>query len=77
MNKFYATGAMKQGIGTVSSTKAKTPGTIRAGTDPMPMKTPSWPGLPGKTQPRDRSAGVPEEKVYAVARGLRGGTDND
>lgn len=25
----------------------------------MPMRSPSWPGLPGGTQPRDRSGGVP------------------
>lgn len=42
----------------------------------MPMRTASWPGLPGKAGP-DRSNGVPEEKVYAMAQGLRGGVDND
>lgn len=24
----------------------------------LPMRTANWPGLPGKTQPRDRSGGV-------------------
>lgn len=42
----------------------------------MPMRTAAWPGLPGKAGP-DRSNGVPEEKVYACAQGLRGGKDND
>lgn len=40
----------------------------------MPERTASWPSLPGKTGP-DRSAGVPEEKVYAFAQGLRGGKE--
>ena len=29
---------------------------------PDPMKTAAWPGLPGKTQPKDRSNGVPRLK---------------
>ncbi len=36
------------------------------------MSVPSWPGLPGKSGP-DRSAGVPEVKIYAQANGIRGG----
>lgn len=44
--------------------------------DGLNMSTASWPGLPGKPGP-DRSAGMPEEKIYAVAQGLRGGVDND
>lgn len=40
----------------------------------MPERTAAWPGLPGKSGP-DRSAGVPEEKVYAYAQGLRGGKE--
>jgi hypothetical protein len=39
--------------------------------------TASWPGLPGKTQSRDRSLGFPEEKIYVRAAGLRGGAEND
>lgn len=42
----------------------------------MPERTASWPSLPGKAGP-ERSNGVPEEKVYAFAQGLRGGKDND
>lgn len=42
----------------------------------MPMRTARWPGLPGEAGP-DRSAGAPEEKVYAFAQGLRGGSDED
>lgn len=38
--------------------------------------TASWPGLPGKAQ-KDRSWGVHEEKVYATAKGIRGGVDDD
>jgi hypothetical protein len=26
----------------------------------MPMKTANWPGLPGKTQPKARNAGIPK-----------------
>ena len=40
-------------------------------------RTASWPGLPGKAQSKDRSLGVPEEKIYAAAQGLRGGKDSD
>lgn len=43
----------------------------------MPERTANWPGLPGKAQPKDRSLGYPEEKVYAKAEGLRGGKDVD
>ena len=42
----------------------------------MPMRTASWPGLPGKSGP-NRANGTPEEKIYAYARGLCGGMDND
>lgn len=42
----------------------------------IPMRTAKWPGLPGKAGP-DRSAGVPEEKVYPYAQGIRGGSDDD
>jgi len=40
----------------------------------MPMRTANWGGLPGKAGP-DRSNGVPEEKIYACAQGLRGGKE--
>lgn len=40
------------------------------------VSSPNWPGLPGKAGP-DRSNGVPEEKIYASAQGLRGGADAD
>lgn len=43
----------------------------------LPMRVASWPGLPGPAQKMDRSNGVPEEKVYAQATGLRGGKDDD
>ena len=36
----------------------------------------NWPGLPGKSQ-RDRSRGIPEEKIYAQSLGLAGGNDGD
>lgn len=40
------------------------------------VSSPSWPGLPGKSGP-DRANGIPEEKIYASAQGLRGGADAD
>lgn len=40
------------------------------------MSGPNWPGLPGKTQ-RERNRGIPEEKIYASAQGIRGGSDGD
>lgn len=43
----------------------------------LPMRTASWPSLPGKSQSKDRANGIPEEKVYAYAQGLRGGVDDD
>lgn len=36
----------------------------------MPEKTAAWPGLPGKAQPRDRSAGVKKCKSYVKSEGL-------
>lgn len=45
--------------------------------DSLNIRTAAWPGLPGPAQPRDRSNGVPEEKVYAQAMGLRGGRDDE
>lgn len=41
----------------------------------LPMRTAGYPGLPGKAQSRDRANGVPEEKIYASAEGLRGGKE--
>lgn len=32
--------------------------------------SPSWGGLPGKTQPRSRSAGVRPVKTYVQSKGL-------
>ena len=43
----------------------------------LKMSVPKWPGLPGKAQSKDRAQGIPEEKVYAQAEGLRGGKDED
>lgn len=40
------------------------------------MSVANWPGLPGKAGP-DRAQGMPEEKIYAQAKGIRGGTDGD
>ena len=36
----------------------------------MPMKTSGWPGVPGKTQPRDRSGGVKKPPVHVKQEGL-------
>jgi len=36
----------------------------------MPMKTASWPGVPGKTQPKDRSGGVKKANVHVKSEGL-------
>ena len=33
-------------------------------------KAANWPGLPGTTQPSDRSAGVKKLKAYAMSKGL-------
>lgn len=44
--------------------------------DTVTIRTAKWPGLPGKAGP-DRSNGVPEEKVYPFAQGIRGGSDDD
>lgn len=37
---------------------------------PMPEKCPNYPGLPGKSQPRNRSSGTPKAKVYPKSEGL-------
>lgn len=37
---------------------------------PMPEKTASWPGVPGPTQPRDRSAGVKKVKQWPHHEGV-------
>ena len=37
---------------------------------PMPMRTINWPGLPGKTQPKDRSGGDRKVKVHPVSKGI-------
>jgi hypothetical protein len=65
-------------VGQVKKTSAEYAGPKR-GSDSVPslnMSGPSWPALPGKSGP-DRSAGFPEEKVYAQAKGLAGGADGD
>lgn len=36
---------------------------------PMPMKEPTWGGLPGKTQP-DRSGGTKKCKCFAKSEGI-------
>lgn len=40
------------------------------GATPKPERTASWGALPGKTQPRDRSAGKPRCPVYPKSKGL-------
>lgn len=32
--------------------------------------TANWGGLPGKTQPKDRSGGTPKVKIYPQSKGL-------
>jgi hypothetical protein len=44
------------------------------GSTSVPERTANWPGLPGKGG-TDRSNGSPEEKIYATAKGLRGGKE--
>lgn len=59
MNKDYAESGLKLGLGTGSKKQSKTPGQTSPASDSLPMGSPSWPGVPGKTQPRSRSAGTP------------------
>lgn len=59
MNRFYAKGAMKQGLGSVSKATIKRPGTTTPAASTLPMGTASWPGLPGKTQSKSRSGSTP------------------
>ena len=33
-------------------------------------RTATWPGLPGKTQPRDRFAGAKKLKIHPMSKGL-------
>ena len=40
------------------------------------LSVPNWPGLPGREQ-KDRSRGIPSEKIYAQSKGLLGGNDDD
>lgn len=56
-NKRYCESGMNQGIGKGKSPAKPTSGTVQSA--PMPEKTASWPGLPGKAQPRSRAAGTP------------------
>jgi hypothetical protein len=37
---------------------------------PMPERTAGWPGLPGKTQPTDRSQGIKRVKGHAKSEGI-------
>jgi hypothetical protein len=37
---------------------------------PVNVKPANWGGLPGPTQPRDRSAGVKKLKTHAMSKGL-------
>jgi len=39
-------------------------------TQPMPERTARWPGLPGKTQPRDRGGGVKKCKCHPSSEGI-------
>ena len=71
---------MNQGANPSRQTGGEGGSNTARGTSPsssMPEKTASWPGLPGPTQKRNRANGFPEEKVYPVAVGLRGGSDSD
>ena len=42
----------------------------RAAEPAVNERTAAWPGLPGPTQPRDRSAGVKKLKIHAMSKGL-------
>jgi len=75
MNKFNAQGKMKQGL--ESMPKINRPSTTTPESATLTMKTANWPGLPGKSQSKDRSNGIAEEQCYVKAMGLRGGADND
>ena len=42
----------------------------RAASAPMPERTAGWGGLPGKSQPKDRSGGVMRLKTHPKSEGL-------
>jgi hypothetical protein len=48
----------------------KNPGGVAANVSHSGEKTAAWPGLPGKTQPRDRSGGTKKCKQAAKKEGL-------
>lgn len=76
MNKFNGPAGQKMGLGTGGGKANKGPGCSIL-SEPMPMKTANWPGLPGKSQPRSRSGGTEVEKAYVTGAGLDGVSDND
>ena len=43
---------------------------IKTSTSTMNEKNVNWPGLPGKTQGKNRSGGTPKAKIYPVSEGL-------
>lgn len=58
MNKFYAKGKMKQGIGT-GPAKGDVTNVRGAMSSSMPEHTAAWPGVPGPTQRGARNNGIP------------------
>jgi len=52
------------------SKKQGAPTGVRGGSAAMPEKTAGWPGVPGKTQPKDRSGGTKKVKHYPVSEGI-------
>ena len=50
--------------------KRPEPGTPKGSTPAMKVDGPKWGGLPGKTQPKDRSRGVPRAKTSVKRMGL-------
>lgn len=51
--------------------KAKAPRTAKSGPKVAArVAAANWPGLPGATQPRDRSQGVSRAKIHTQSKGL-------
>lgn len=66
-NKFNNPMGNQSGTGGAKAANAKQ-GTRRG--DATPEKCPNYPGVPGKTQPRDRSGGDRKVKQYPQSEGL-------
>ena len=60
-------GNLKSALGNKPSTFKRKPSAPAAKVN---EKTAAWPGLPGKTQPRNRSAGVLKLKTHPKSEGL-------